>query len=86
MDVQRREALEQLCAALLVSGMELTRLPLSISQYVSSNFCLFECFLSRFLLVSIIGCLGSLGFDWDFNPDLGPFIFALVSSGRVAPC
>lgn len=38
------------------------------------------------LIVSIIGCLGSLGFDWDFNPDLGPFIFALVSSGRVAPC
>lgn len=51
MDVEPRAALEELCGALLVYGLEHTRLPLPISQYVSSNFLLVLMFFSsRFLL------------------------------------
>lgn len=35
MDVESGEALEELCAALLVSGLEFPRLPSRISQCVS---------------------------------------------------
>lgn len=38
MDVEPGKALEKLCAALLVSGLEFARLPLPISQYVSFEY------------------------------------------------
>jgi len=38
MDVKRGEALDEIRGPLLLSGMEFTRLPFSISQHVSSKF------------------------------------------------
>lgn len=52
MDVEPRKALEELCTALLVSGMEFTRLPLPISQYVSSILLIFTFFFFPLKIMS----------------------------------